>query len=238
MKKTLILILIINSLPLFGQGLLINPSNNQFFLKSDSDVLGSIERSGSTSGFLNFYYGGSPTGIDNPTGNHIGSIGFSANSFIISSHGSVAVPENILFRTNNTDRLLISHTGNVRIGTASAAAKLNVFGDVVISKKTVLLSSTTTYNNLNRGGASIISTGFSGTPIVITITGITDGEDGMLLYIFPTAFHTINLSNENITSTAANRITTPDGSTYTLAGRGGVTLIYSSADSRWHVIDK
>jgi Chaperone of endosialidase len=131
MKKIhFIIIALIKTSAVLGQGLLISPSSNDFFLKSNSDILGSIERTGSTAGFLNFYYGGA-TGIANPTGNHIGSIGFAANNFIFSSHGSTTFPENILFRTNNTDRLFISHDGNVGIGDATPSQKLDVAGTVL-----------------------------------------------------------------------------------------------------------
>ncbi|MGL4631411.1 MAG: hypothetical protein ACRCVT_09410 [Leadbetterella sp.] len=138
----------------------------------------------------------------------------------------------------NETRMAISSAGNVGIGSITPTAKLDVNGDIVLSKKLTLLVVSNSYNNMGRNGASIISTGTNSTSTVVSITGIADGVDGMMLYIMPTASHTIHLEHENTNSLSANRIITPNGGTYTLVSRGGVTLIYNDVDSRWHVIDK
>lgn len=128
-------------------------------------------------------------------------------------------------------------TGNIGIGTSSPNAKLDINGDVVIRKKTLLPTTTQTVNNLDRNGASIICTGVATASQTITITGITGGVDGMMIWIYPTNFFTIRLENEDSNSTDINRIKTTSGSANILSIRGGSTLIYDGSEQRWHVVD-
>ncbi|MER0440441.1 hypothetical protein [Emticicia sp. W12TSBA100-4] len=128
-------------------------------------------------------------------------------------------------------------TGNIGIGTTTPTAKLDLNGDVVIRKKTLLPTTTQTVNNLDRNGASVICTGAAASSQTITLTGIAGGVDGMMLWIYPTNNFTIRLENEDAGSITINRIITTTGSANILSVRGGATLIYDGTESRWHVID-
>jgi hypothetical protein len=66
---------------------------------------------------------------------------------------------------------------------------------------------------------------------------IAGGVDGKTLTLFNSTTQTITIANENASSTAANRITTLSSQgDIVIAGKGGVDMIYSAADSRWLVI--
>jgi hypothetical protein len=144
----------------------------------------------------------------------------------------------MLFQTNAQTRILISSSGNVGIGTSTPNAKLDVNGDVVIRKKTLLPITTQTVNNFDRNGASVICTGTpAASAQTITITGIAGGVDGMMIWIYPTQNFTIRLENENVGSIAVNRIRPISGTGDILTSRGGATLIYDGTQQRWQVID-
>lgn len=65
------------------------------------------------------------------------------------------------------------------------------------------------------------------------ITGIAAQPVGTLLFVDNIGgTHSISFSNEAGGSTAANRITTPSGETWTLPAGGGIVLVYDVSD-RW-----
>lgn len=140
---------------------------------------------------------------------------------------------------NGGPRLRIQNgTGNLGVGTSTPAAKLDVNGDVVIRKKTLLPSTTQTVNNFDRNGASVICTGAEPPSAqTITVTGIAGGVDGMMLWIYPTKLFTIRLKNEDAGSIDINRIQTTTGTDNAISSRGGAILIYDGNEQRWHVID-
>jgi hypothetical protein len=149
----------------------------------------------------------------------------------------------IQFTTNNSlnfnDRNFISANGNVGIGNftvTAPAAKLHVDGDYAFKKKK-LLSGNGGHSDEPRLGASVISVatpanGGGGE----TLGGLSDGIDGLIVYIFPVQGTSITITNESTSSLAANRILTRNGTNLVLSNDGGATLVYDANVSRWRVV--
>lgn len=131
---------------------------------------------------------------------------------------------------NNT-RMTITSAGNVGIGTTAPTAKLDIEGDIVVKKTTN--TSIGTINALSRSGGSSLFMNGAGT---VTVNGIANGVDGMLLYLICGSGTTLVLGNENTSALAGDRIATHTGVNVTITGRGGATLIYESSFSRWRII--
>ncbi|MDZ7900711.1 MAG: hypothetical protein U5N85_22125 [Arcicella sp.] len=118
------------------------------------------------------------------------------------------------------------------IGTSNPNAKLDIDGDIIIRKET--FTSTGTFNALNRNNASSLYFNVAGN---ITLNGIADGKDGMIVYIITALGTTLTINNESASASAANRITTHTGAAVTITSRGGATLIYEgSTTNLWRII--
>jgi hypothetical protein len=133
--------------------------------------------------------------------------------------------------TAPVSRVFIGNAGSVGIGTASPNANLDINGDVIIRKETITTSGT--INALNRNNASTL---FINPGAAVTLNGIADGRDGMIVYIINGAGTTLTINNESGSASAANRITTHTGAAVTITNRGGATLIYEGASSLWRII--
>ena len=151
---------------------------------------------------------------------------------------SIATGSNMNFFTtpNGTttpvSRVFIGNAGQVGIGTSNPNARLDIDGDIIIRKQT--FSTTGTFNALDRNSASSLYFNAAG---AITLNGIADGKDGMIVYIINGAGTTLTINNESGAASAANRITTHTGAAVTITNRGGATLIYEgSATNLWRVI--
>jgi hypothetical protein len=70
-----------------------------------------------------------------------------------------------------------------------------------------------------------------------SITGIAGGYTGKLLVLRNTGTSNMTLDNENVGSTAANRIHTFTGSDVTIKGEGTAMLFYDSTLARWVASD-
>jgi hypothetical protein len=134
--------------------------------------------------------------------------------------------------TAPVSRVFIGNAGQVGIGTASPNARLDIDGDIIIRKQT--FSSPGTFNALDRNNASSL---YFATGGVVTLNGIADGKDGMIVYIINANGTTLTINNESGSASAANRITTHTGAAVTITNRGGATLIYEgSTTNLWRVI--
>jgi hypothetical protein len=87
-------------------------------------------------------------------------------------------------------------------------------------------------NNVNIGTALLIY--IQGPTASFSITGLTGGYAGRVVYLYSTVVEDLTLTNESANSTAANRIRTL-GSTSATSGVGCITLVYSAQVSRWIV---
>jgi hypothetical protein len=136
----------------------------------------------------------------------------------------------LAFKTNNVEAMRVLSTGNVGIGTSTPDGKLDVFGDFILSKRTVI-QTTGVQNAFDRQGASFLFFDSMGT---ITLNGITNGIQGMVVYLAGGINNTLIINNENVASSPNDRIYTNTGASLTISGRGGATLIYGSGG--WRVI--
>jgi hypothetical protein len=147
--------------------------------------------------------------------------------------------------TDNTFKFFIGNSkisisninNNVAIGDIIPKAKLSVNGDMAIAGRSILIGNTT-YNNINRSNNSIITVARANPALTNTvgITGIADGTDGIMVYMYPTEGTSLTLFHMNGGSAPENRIVTPTLADITLTDNGGVTLIYNAFENKWRVI--
>jgi hypothetical protein len=109
---------------------------------------------------------------------------------------------------------------------------LNIGGDLSVSR---LAITAVNGNNNNFAVGSYSFARITGPTAAFTITGITGGRDGKILVLYNTTGQTMNLSNENTNSTAANRILTLGANPLPTTGTGSVVLMYDGSASRWIV---
>jgi hypothetical protein len=120
-------------------------------------------------------------------------------------------------------------------GTASITSGLDVNGPVVMRHGSVTLA-----NGLNSDVTTpaFSFVRFSGPTGAYSLGGLTGGVDGRIAYLYFTASQTATIVNEDVSSTAANRIKTLTGADVTLRTTlpAFVTLIYDTVTSRWVVV--
>jgi hypothetical protein len=135
-------------------------------------------------------------------------------------------------RTGAVDRMYIHpSTGSIGIATTSPNAKLDLNGDLALTKK-LTYTTAGVQNALDRQGASRIYISLGGT---VTLNGIAGGEDGLVVFLYTAAGATLIINNESVSALAANRIATHTGSTVTITARGGVSMIYDASVSTWRI---
>ena len=135
-------------------------------------------------------------------------------------------------RTGAVDRMYIHpSTGSIGIATIIPNAKLDLNGDLALTKK-LTLSTTGVQNALDRQGASRIYIEATGT---VTLNGIAGGQDGVIVFLYTSSGTTLAINNQNSAALVANQIATHTGATVTIAARGGVSLIYDSVLSNWRI---
>jgi hypothetical protein len=135
-------------------------------------------------------------------------------------------------QTGGLDRMYIHPTtGNIGVATTSPNAKLDLNGDLALSKK-MTLTTAGVQNALDRQGASRLYMSVSGT---VTLNGIAAGEDGMVIFMYTAAGTTLIINNESVSATVGNRIATHTGATVTITARGGVSMIYDASVSTWRI---
>jgi hypothetical protein len=127
-------------------------------------------------------------------------------------------------------RVFIGNGGQVGIGTTAPQAKLDVDGDIRIRIHT--LTSTGTYNSVNRNGASALYFSVAGNA---TLNGIAGGKDGMIVYVMTATGTTLTINNESTSANAEDRIATHNG-VFTIQGRGGAMLIYEGGTNLWRLM--
>ncbi len=124
--------------------------------------------------------------------------------------------------------------GNVGVNTVTPATYVDVSGDLA-TRYSTFTAANGANNNIVIGTSSFVR--ITGPSAAYSVTGITGGVDGKILVIYNSTAQTFTLSNEGLTSTAANRVTSLSSlGDIVINGKGAVKLIYSAADSRWLVL--
>jgi len=152
------------------------------------------------------------------------------------STGSLAKLD-IVGSTNAAKGLTIANAGTgtsidvTNTGTGLAAS----FGGAIAAKAGTTYTTAGSANDVVFANASYIRLDTAGA--AQTITGIAGGVDGKLLTLTNAdAALAVTLSNQSVSSTAANRIVTGTGVDLTIAAGASVNLIYDATDSRWRVV--
>lgn len=92
------------------------------------------------------------------------------------------------------------------------------------------------YNPTSLSDASIVRLNTAGgSPF---LTGVAGGTGGRILHLWNIGGDTIAVTNQDGSSTAANRIITGSGATVNVATNQCITLAYDGVDSRWRLIAK
>ena len=135
-------------------------------------------------------------------------------------------------QTGGIDRMYIHPTtGNVGVATASPNAKLDLNGDLALTKK-ITYSTAGVQNALDRQDASRIYVSLIGT---VTLNGIAGGIDGLVIFLYTSGSSTLIINNESLSATFGNRIATHTGAAVTITARGGVSMIYDASVSTWRI---
>jgi len=131
--------------------------------------------------------------------------------------------------------LVIAGNGDIKQTTALDGVSIGAttqasgsFTTLAVETNTITLG--TTNNDIAIGNASFIR--ITGPNAAFSITSIAGGFDGRMVTLYNTTNQNMTLQN-NTGGTATNRILTLGAAATT--GTGTITLVYSSADSRWIV---
>ncbi|MGL4631340.1 MAG: hypothetical protein ACRCVT_09055 [Leadbetterella sp.] len=113
---------------------------------------------------------------------------------------------------------------------------LSIHGDFQLSfARRIATSDIQAHNNYSRNRSSLMVVSGGG---IKSLSGITDGKDGLIFYISIREGTFLNIQNENSNSLPQNRIITDNGLDMVISNNGGATLIYDGDSQRWRVIGK
>ena len=130
--------------------------------------------------------------------------------------------------TGASERMRITSSGNVGIGTSSPTAKLNVNGAIVGATKADSTPDNTDVSGVN---SLTVSTGAAN----LTINGLVGGVQGQVLHIIKTnSANTLTITHNNAGGT--QKIFTSDTNSISLTNFGGVTLLFFNGN--WYEVGK
>ena len=158
------------------------------------------------------------------TGNNAGVTGSLASINIVG--GTSAAKGLTLTNAGTGDGIYVASTGT--------GLGANIGGGVAFRAGSTYTTPGST-NDVALGNASFVRLDTSAA--AQTLTGIAGGADGKLLTLTNAdAALAVTLSNQSVSSVAANRIVTGTGSDINIAAGASVSLIYDATDSRWRVV--
>ena len=144
-----------------------------------------------------------------------------------------STPVRFITKGITNERMRISATGLVGIGTNSPSTTLDVNGDFA-ERSTGLTLVNGNNNDIAIGGSSNVR--ISGPTAAFTITGIQKGFNGKRLFLYNTTGQQLTVANQSTsTSTTSDRIVTLTGCDLILKDSCLVELLYDNTMSRWLV---
>lgn len=159
-------------------------------------------------------------GVTGPTG----PVGCGTANYLMKSDGTSAVCTNA--------PVYESAAGRIGLGTTSPNTRLDVNGALSVRYSTLTLASGANHN-ADLSTTSMSYYRISGPAAAFSISGFSGGNDGRVIILHNATSYYMTLSHQNTSSTAANRIILNGASDLIIAPNDMITLIYSSADSRW-----
>lgn len=170
-------------------------------------------------GVLGLFYGAGTSSagmaIYDDSNGHIDAVNGSSPALIFSSWSNIQFNGWVVYASGGTD----------------ATTNLNLTGSLAVIQGAKTLS-----NGLNSNIATPTSSWvrITGPTAAFAIGGLTLGRDGYRLTLYNTTAYAMTITNEDTSSTAANRIKTLTGANVVLrTGASAATLIYDATDGRW-----
>ena len=150
--------------------------------------------------------------------------------------GSIPFATTNGYLTQDNTNFFWDNTGKrLAIGIGSANTKLDVNGDIALRQGTDY-STTGIQNDVVLSSGTVSNVRYTGAATA-TFNGITGGQNGKILLIHNASNFTLTLAHEAVTSTAGNRIYTPNGQNLALKTNTSIFLTYDSVASRWRIVD-
>lgn len=155
-------------------------------------------------------------------------INLAGNSTVIDMTGTGTLGLN-----TTTNRAITTGTGLLTVGGALTANGTFTQGGDYATPKGTDYTTTGTQNNVNLGTGSLFKYTGAGTA---TFTGITGGTDGRFIRITNASASNLVFTNQDVGSTAANRIITSTGGSLSIPPDVSVGFQYDVGVSRWRTV--
>lgn len=160
-----------------------------------------------------------------------------ANRFTLPGAANVTMSAGsaVLLRYDST----LARWAAIAIPAATGSANLVVTGSVTFSSTITPASLAADQNNYAPAGLSTTQQirQAVNTSVIASITGLTAQAAGRRLTIENLGPGTLQLTNEDANSTAANRFTLPGAGSWQMLPGGAITVLYDSTSARWRVED-
>ncbi len=128
------------------------------------------------------------------------------------------------------EALTVSSNGILQTDSdVNVGGNLTVTGKMILS--TMLITNNGTINNADIGDSIFVRITNSA-----TVRGLQGGENGRMVYLNNGTGSDMKIQHEQPSSSATNRINTPDGSEITLKANGSISLVYTTDINRWVVV--
>jgi Collagen triple helix repeat (20 copies) len=179
------------------------------------------------------YFVGATQGFT--TAGRVGFTGFAAEPWTDVAQGTyLTLLTTTIGTVSNLERLRVADDGEILINTTtkqSGASMLVVGGGFATLKADVALVNGAN-DNVTIDNHSI--TRFTGPTAAFSVTGLANGADGKWLIVNNTTAFSMTIANQNVGSSAVNRIITLTGADVVLAaGPSTAVFYYDSTQGRW-----
>lgn len=164
----------------------------------------------------------------------IGGTGATDDLTLQSSSGAGGTSNDIIFLVGNaggTEAMRILGSGRVGVGKAAPGTALDVTGQISNTVQTIVLANAEN-NNVAVTASLILLTG-GGASATISGFAAPTAAAGTLMIVQNNTGAQVGIENEDVSSTAANRITTVTGGTVNYTNLRTAIFVYDTGTSRW-----